>query len=211
VHHVSILVLNSNFISSHSCHIVVLGLGKELSTCEFGGLPQRGTLANYLGSLCARSAATNSCAEDVRRVLDELLGNFGGALSLTCFGKIGDVQGHASSSVAVSHDVDHLVTLFVHFDTGEVDLHAGELLHLVLDLEALWRSSRVVIATITDVFSMAWGVKDVEDLLDRVRGPLHVKSLVKATLDVFREVTASISAYFCNERFNCIEIFREVH
>ena len=71
-------------------------------------------------------------------MLDELLGNFCSALILACLGKIGNVQGHASSSVAVSHDFDHLVTFFVHFDAGEVDLHAGELLHLVLDLEPLY-------------------------------------------------------------------------
>ena len=49
----------------------------------------------------------------------------------------------------------------------------------------------MIIATWTNVLAMAWSISNMECRFDAVCVPTELESLVKATLDILREVTAS--------------------
>jgi len=109
------------------------------------------------------------------------------------------------------HDTNHLSTQIVNFDDSELDISLRELLHLILDLEAVGRTIRIAIATVTDIFSMTGSIKDMEGLLDGASGPIHSQRLVKPTLHILSEVTATIGWLRLDVLGNFWEIVSESH
>jgi len=105
------------------------------------------------------------------------------------------------------HNFDHFIARFVDADNTEVNLSSGKFLHLILDLESVRRTPRMIIMTIPYVLTVTRSVTDQEQLFGRVVRPLHFQSLVKTALHIFRSISSALSILLCYKLSACVQIF----
>ena len=68
----------------------------------------------------------------------------------------------------------------------------------------------MVTSSVADILSVPWSISDMERHLDTILRPRETKSLVKASLDIFREVKATCCGLFVDVSLHSINVVCEI-
>ena len=191
---VTVGVLDCDAVPIDRLDVEVGSLREVLLRLELLRVPQRLARALYfLGRAFLRALfrATDCSAQDIGSCAYEGLGDLSLRLGCASMGEISDVHRLARGVVALLHDLNHLIAALVNLYESEDNAAGCKLSHLILDLEAIWRAFRMIIAKFTNVLTMAWSISNMECRFDATSVPAELERLVKATLDILGEVTAS--------------------
>jgi hypothetical protein len=105
--------------------------------------------------------------------------------------------------ITVLHHINHCVASIIYLNNSKVDLPISKLLHLILKLETIRRPFREIIAKRTDitrnVTAVARCITNHKHLLGAVLSPFLLERLVKAALNIFREVCTSSGLCLTNK------------
>lgn len=207
VHPIPVLIFHKNFVGVDFTYDQIRSLWEPFPKTELLRIPQRFSL-----NLSYFSGA-QSCCEDKWSSLNKLLGDCCLILAIADFSEISDLElsGRPNCIPWVLHYWEHQIAIFIDFYYSEANTSFCKFLHLVLNLEAVGRASRVVISywVVCQVNPVPRCIADEKGLLDWVTHPVEVQSLVQATLDVFRPVLTPISCQFTDESFNRVKVVAE--
>lgn len=171
------LILDCDRWATDSCDCEVCCLREELASFELLCVPERvrlrSSFAHTLSGL-STECFTNSSTHDETSSSDKILCDFSLGLLGTRIWQVCDIQGLAIDVVVLLHDINHFVTAIIDFNHCKFDIFFWERFHLVLDPEAVWRPIWIIVAIVTDIFTMARRVENVECLLDGPCCPFHL-------------------------------------